>query len=1120
MNNPFFKRTSTPKNAALLTRFYPPVTPILSSNGSNDSYESTFDPTNASMREDEKVADDSMFEEKENEDGQISRERSLVGTPTTKNIKNPVLFTPQTTKDRQQRIQRKHSTLSDVSSEDERPAPSSRPCVSDSPMDITYRKPSALYNSDSDEDVKVNEVSDSLIEEKEIGASSAPFESDSDDVVKGPKKKGIKGKSDAPIDIDSSDSEAPIVIASSDSDVSLDEKDDIPETEDEEDSNNSFIEKDAEESKSTINQSNRSSEASENESIKIDESMAEAIHPGRRRRDATPSISSGSDFNHDDSSIKISASDESDILPMKSTKEKKVKSSFAAGDSCVQIDDSCDEILKGRRNKPVASGSNMTDGNRDNTISIDSSSEEEDEKKHFAFTADEKASVKNMSKELVLQTIANLKNINLNNASDGGKKAKRRIALLEERLNAPFDIEIVESKSKPEKLDLDAYRGGNKRLYGGKMTDKRQEAIAAVTDEVIEQIHGTLDSMPDNVVTETPSDLTIDLMLHQKHGLTWMKWRETAKQSFCRGGILADDMGLGKTLSMISLIVSQKSDRKNSPEIKEQLLKDMKREFANEKNIYPAYCTLVVAPASVIYQWEKEIKDRVKSGKLKVYVFHGPRRERDPQVLARNDVVITTYNTISSELGDDKPLIGHETDDEDDGEKWYSKSKPGSKKVISKRNTKSVLTQIGWERIVLDEAHQIKNRNSLMSKGCCRLHGLKRWALTGTPIHNELWDFYSLVRFLRITPFCDQGYWKNHMSTSGPVQRDRLNTLVKSILLRRTKNQICSVTQKPLVDLKPRKFEIVEIQLEGVEEKCYQHMMLASQSKAKELINQQSNLPIRNRRNPSAAIKNPFLTGNREIDDNFQMMSCLLVLLLRLRQACVHMTLTKQAVDLDAFKEDGGEGADDVMDELEKTFGNISLGAEEMIAKENQEIDKIFEPSYESGKLKVLLEKVNHVIESGDKCVIVSQWTSMLDIVEQHLKKKRIILTAINGKILTKDRQDCINSFNKKNGGAQVMLLSLTAGGVGLNLVGGNHLFLLDLHWNPALEQQAMDRIYQQKMELATSVLEGAAKKSKKLNINDLKFLFGLTKEQQQPKPSAPKEPYQGPNNIRIRGGE
>uniref|UniRef100_A0A914ZAY7 Transcription termination factor 2 n=1 Tax=Panagrolaimus superbus TaxID=310955 RepID=A0A914ZAY7_9BILA len=774
------------------------------------------------------------------------------------------------------------------------------------------------------------------------------------------------------------------------------------------------------------------------------------------------------------------------------------------------------------------------------TSSSSSSDASEDEEiPPIILTADEKKSVKDMKKEDVLESLKILKKIDPSNATDGGKKIMRRIALLEDRLQLPFEIKVVETKPKPKVVDLDPYIKGDKRLYGGKMTDKRKEKIAAVTEEIIEQIHGSLDSMPENVVTETPTDLTVDLMLHQKYGLTWMKWRENNEAP--HGGILADDMGLGKTLSMISLIVSQKNDRKNSKDVKEKLDVDMNKHFSCEKDVHPGYCTLVVAPASVIYQWEKEIKDRVKPGTLKVYVFHGPRRERDPKILAKNDIVITTYNTISSELGEDKDLIGQESDEDGTEDKWYSKDKSGNKKKISKRNTKSVLTQIGWERIILDEAHNIKNRNSLMSKGCCRLLAFKRWALTGTPIHNELWDFYSLVKFLRISPFSDQGYWKEHMSNmSGKVATERLNTLVKSILLRRTKNQICSVTNKPLVNLKPRRFEVVEIQLEGAEEKCYQHMMEASKQKAKELINQQNN-QISHPRKGTNVIKNPFIVGKREVDldDKFQMMSCLLVLLLRLRQACVHMALTKQAIDLDAFKDDGGEGVGDVMDELEKTFGNITLGVEGISVQDNNAIGKIFETDYASGKLKVLLEKIDKVIESGDKCVVVSQWTSMLNIVEQHLRKKKLNLTAINGKVLTKDRQERINSFNQKNGGAQVMLLSLTAGGVGLNLIGGNHLFLLDLHWNPALEQQACDRIYrvgqtkdvfihklickntieqrvldlqERKVQLAASVLEGAAKKQNKLTVNDLKFLFGLTKEQ-QPKT---KESYQGPNNFRI----
>uniref|UniRef100_A0A915D442 Helicase C-terminal domain-containing protein n=1 Tax=Ditylenchus dipsaci TaxID=166011 RepID=A0A915D442_9BILA len=84
----------------------------------------------------------------------------------------------------------------------------------------------------------------------------------------------------------------------------------------------------------------------------------------------------------------------------------------------------------------------------------------------------------------------------------------------------------------------------------------------------------------------------------------------------------------------------------------------------------------------------------------------------------------------------------------------------------------------------------------------------------------------------------------------------------------------------------------------------------------------------------------------------------------------------------------------------------------------------------------------------------------MLSIIEIHLKKRKVHFTSITGAIQTKDRQERVDSFNLKNGGAQVMLLSLTAGGVGLNLIGGNHLFILDLHWNPALEKQACDRIY------------------------------------------------------------
>merc|ERR1712018_797172 len=95
-----------------------------------------------------------------------------------------------------------------------------------------------------------------------------------------------------------------------------------------------------------------------------------------------------------------------------------------------------------------------------------------------------------------------------------------------------------------------------------------------------------------------------------------------------------------------------------------------------------------------------------------------------------------------------------------------------------------------------------------------------------------------------------------------------------------------------------------------------------------------------------------------------------------------------------------------------------------------------------------------------EKAVIVSQWTSMLLIIKNHVKNLGFKVSEINGQVPVKLRGGIVEDFNRKNGGAEVMLLSLGAGGVGLNLVGANHLFLLDMHWNPQLEAQACDRIY------------------------------------------------------------
>ncbi|XP_023590646.1 transcription termination factor 2-like [Trichechus manatus latirostris] len=151
--------------------------------------------------------------------------------------------------------------------------------------------------------------------------------------------------------------------------------------------------------------------------------------------------------------------------------------------------------------------------------------------------------------------------------------------------------------------------------------------------------------------------------------------------------------------------------------------------------------------------------------------------------------------------------------------------------------------------------------------------------------------------------------------------------------------------------------------------------------------------------------------------------------------------------------------------------------------------------------------------------VIVSQWTSLLKVVALHLKRHGVTYATIDGSVNPKQRIDLTEAFNSNSRGPQVMLISLLAGGVGLNLTGGNHLFLLDMHWNPSLEDQACDRIYrvgqqkdvvihrfvcertveekilqlqEKKKNLAKQVLSGSGESVTKLTLADLKVLFGI----------------------------
>ncbi|TFB07736.1 hypothetical protein CCMA1212_000513 [Trichoderma ghanense] len=247
--------------------------------------------------------------------------------------------------------------------------------------------------------------------------------------------------------------------------------------------------------------------------------------------------------------------------------------------------------------------------------------------------------------------------------------------------------------------------------------------------------------------------LKVQLLPHQVEGVNWMRGRELGpvkKGTVPKGGLLADDMGLGKTLQSISLILLNQKPKKDEP--------GWKRHFSGIDKT-----TLVVAPLALIRQWESELKERVVSTQgLKVLVHHGPQRTKHAEDLKQYDVVITTYQILVSEHGK------------------------------SQGDDQMGCFGLHWWRVILDEAHTIKNRNAKATKACCALRSEYRWCLSGTPMQNNLEELQSLVRFLRIRPYDDIKAWKEQIELpmkggKGHIALRRLHSFLRCFMKRRTK---------------------------------------------------------------------------------------------------------------------------------------------------------------------------------------------------------------------------------------------------------------------------------------------------------------------------------------------
>ncbi|KIX01341.1 uncharacterized protein Z518_09066 [Rhinocladiella mackenziei CBS 650.93] len=328
-------------------------------------------------------------------------------------------------------------------------------------------------------------------------------------------------------------------------------------------------------------------------------------------------------------------------------------------------------------------------------------------------------------------------------------------------------------------------------------------------EEATEAVSKIFDSFANSALalheTDSPSAIiTTPLLTHQKQALTfllkheqprtfgtaesensslWRRKRRTTGEVIYRevvagisvkeepeqvlGGLLADVMGLGKTLEALSLVANtmEESEKFSQAQVDRH---DQTTVVANSK------ATLIVCPTSTVKNWEDQIAQHVKPGTMTYHVYHGPSREKNPYSLLNYDMVIATYGVVASEF-----------------------SGRSSVKV-------SPLKQLKWFRVILDEAHTIREHRALQSQAMYSLEAERRWCLTGTPIQNRLDDLGSLTRFLRLYPYDTPARFNQYIR--GPAQAGDssflklLRVFVDSFTLRRLRDQIDLPKKVDLVD--------------------------------------------------------------------------------------------------------------------------------------------------------------------------------------------------------------------------------------------------------------------------------------------------------------------------------
>lgn len=440
--------------------------------------------------------------------------------------------------------------------------------------------------------------------------------------------------------------------------------------------------------------------------------------------------------------------------------------------------------------------------------------------------------------------------------------------------------------------------------------NRNEEELSFALDEKYERLK-EFKNIPE---IPAPAEVSAVLRPYQLAGYQWLSYLNDVGW----GGILADDMGLGKTVQALTMLDHY---RATNGTIK----------------------ALVVCPTTLIYNWQNEVKKFTPS--LTYHIHHGNTRSRSAEELQNNNIIITTYGTLRSDI--------------------------------------QLFLKILFDYVVLDESQAIKNPSSKVTKAASLLTAKNRICMSGTPLQNNTFDIYAQMNFLNPGLLGSMEFFRNEFAT--PIdkfgeqeQKDHLRKLLYPFILRRTKEQVAK-------DLPEKTETILFCEMETEQRKIYEAYRNSYRDK---------------------------IMGTIENEGINRSQLTILQGLMKLRQIC----------DSPA-----------ILNEDEK-FPNHSIKLDELTREISENI--------------------------GDhKALIFSQFLGMLSLIREKLKEQNIPFEYFDGSTSATDREKAIQNF-QNNDECRVFLISLKAGGVGLNLTAADYVYIVDPWWNPAVEQQAIDRTH------------------------------------------------------------